>query len=78
MIDLALVSLQENANGNLEYSSMMVIKKRFWLVDGKGPLKSRLNRSNGQVTLIKCTLSGLKNWGLISAHTVHERTTCPT
>ena len=78
MIDLALVSLQENANGNLEYSSMMVIKKQFWLVNGRGPLKLRLNHSNRQVALIKCMLSGLKNWGLISAHTVHERTTCHT
>ena len=39
------ILLQGKAKENREYSSAIVKKYLFVLVDGKGPLKSMLNRS---------------------------------
>jgi len=40
-------------NGKREYSSITVNKYLFFDADGKGPLKSMLNRSIGRVALIR-------------------------
>lgn len=53
MIVEADVSGQGTAKGYLEYSSTMVRRKRFLLVEGKGPLKSRFNLSKGAVALMR-------------------------
>ena len=57
-----------NAKGNLEYSSMTVRIYLFLDEDGRGPLKSMLNLSNGWVALIRFSVGGLANRGLVSAH----------
>ena len=54
----AEMSAQGNTQGNLEYSSIMLRKKRFWFVLGNGPLKSTLRCSKGRVDLIKVADSG--------------------
>ena len=47
------MSEQGIAKGNREYSSMTVSIYLLRETDGKGPLKSRLNRSIGLVALIR-------------------------
>ena len=64
-----VMSAQGNANGNLEYSSIIV--KRYLFLDevavGNGPLKSRLSLSMGWVALIKHSVSALTKRGFVSA-----------
>jgi len=67
-------SEQGIAKGNLEYSSIMVRIKRFLDFDGKGPLKSRFNLSNGDVAFINFP-SFLQNRGFNSPHTAQELVT---
>ena len=61
------MSEQGIAKGNREYSSMTVSIYLLRETDGKGPLKSRLNRSIGLVALIRVAPARLKNRGLSPA-----------
>ena len=71
MILAADKSEQGIAKGNLEYSSIIVSINRFLDFDGKGPLKSRFNLSNGEVVFINLP-SFLQNRGFNSLHIPQE------
>ena len=45
-----------NTNGNIEYLSMIVIKKLFCVADGSGPLKSMFNLSIGCIDLMRVSI----------------------
>ena len=59
MIVVEVISGQGKAKGNREYSSTIVSIYRFRVLDGSGPLKSRLSLSNGCVAFIKVPGVGL-------------------
>ena len=66
------ISLHGYANGNLEYSSIITKRYRFFELDGSGPLKSTLILSSGWVAFIRVAGGGLWKIGLISEHVLHE------
>lgn len=55
----AVISAHGKAQGNLEYSSIIVSRYLFLLLVGKGPLKSILIFSKGCVDLTREVLFGL-------------------
>ena len=50
-----LISGQAKAKGNLEYSSMIVSMYLLVVFEGRGPLKSTLNRSKAGWPLSDCS-----------------------
>lgn len=70
----AETSVHGTAKGNLENSSTTVRRYRFLVLVGRGPLKSRLSLSNGEVAFIKFP-SNLWKRGFSSAQIWHELVT---
>ena len=70
-------SLHGNIYGKWPYSSTMLRKKAFWLLDIKGPLKTTLNLPKGCAVLIMWawTVNGW-NCGLCSAHVLQALVNC--
>ena len=73
---LELKSAVGYANGNLEYSSIIVRRYLLFEFVGSGPLKSILNRSNGWVALINVFLNPMANLGFSSEHILQLLTAC--